>query len=426
MSHRKLKRVAVGLLCASAFVSGIGAPAAAQAAFDDPLFLVRPAPPKGKEPPAPPPVSRLEGPCGLAVDGAGNIYLSDYYHHAIDVFGPNIGPVYPFGYQSQIATNVDPIDGPCGLALDSANNLYVNDFHRAVIKNPTTFSAGSVLTGFPVDEEHPTGVAVDLATDNVYVDSRTFVGIYDATGVEIGAFGIGSLEDAYGLAVSGHSATKGFVYVPDAGDNTIKVFDPATLSGPTAPPLAVITGAGTPAGHFTSLRDSAIAVDDVTGEIYVADNLEPGAAERPETVVYVFDAAGAYEGRLKNSVIFGQPNGLAVDNSGGLNQSRVYVTSGNTEDAAIYVYPPGAATASAVPLSTASSPPGSAEAPAGAGVVIDTPSTAVTFVDGKPQSPSTSASAPAAPRTQSRKAHKHKQKQAKRRAGHRHAKRHHR
>jgi hypothetical protein len=56
---------------------------------------------------------------------------------------------------------------------------------------------------------------------------------------------------------------------------------------------------------------------------------------------------GAYEGCLKYNVVDGEPPGLAVDNSAQAIQGRVYVTSGNTELASVYAYPPGAATGAA-------------------------------------------------------------------------------
>src|SRR5262249_28681183 len=60
--------------------------------------------------------------------------------------------------------------------------------------------------------------------------------------------------------------------------------------------------------------------------------------------VYVFSSAGAYQGHLLFDVIDGFPTGLAVDNSGGATQGRVYVTTGNTHYGGIYVYSSGAAT----------------------------------------------------------------------------------
>jgi hypothetical protein len=349
-----VKRVLLAALCARGRALGAAAPA--HAAFDDPLFVFRPVPPPPPTfPPLPPPSDHLEGPCGLALDSNGNIYVSDYYHHAVDVFVPNPPSGYNWGYITQISGE-DPLDGPCGLALDAGNNLYVNNYHRNVVKfGPSpAFGSGTVIAGVGAEVEpaYPTGVAVSPGDGNVYVDSRTHFEIRLPNGTGVGAIGFGTLEDGYGIAVSGFVATKGYVYVPDAGDNTVKVYDPATISGPSGPPVATIDGAGTPAGHFTSLRNSAIAVDNETGEIYVVDDLTPRYTSHHEGVVYVFSAVGAYEGRLKYSVDLALPAGLAVDNSAGSTKGRVYVTSGNTERAAVYAYPPHAATNAAVPLSS--------------------------------------------------------------------------
>jgi hypothetical protein len=338
-------RIWLGTFCAvAAVLTGAGP---AQAAFDDPLFVLRPVPPPappGELPPPrlPPITGEFEDPCGIAVDGGGNVWVSDYYHHDVDLFGSNIGPVYPFGYQSQVA-KVAPQDGPCALAIDGGGNVYVNEFHRSVFR----LAGGEVITGAPVDEERPTGVAVDPASERLYVNDRDHVAVFATGGEELGEIGAGSLGNAFGLAVSGFPGTAGRIYVPDAGEDTVKIYEP-TLGETT--PVATIDGAGTPAGEFTSLHDSSVAVDNATGEVYVADNLQPLFDELPETVIYVFSSAGTYEGRLKYSVVFGLPAGLAVDNSASANQGRVYVTTDNTERSALYAYPPGAATSAAVPL----------------------------------------------------------------------------
>jgi DNA-binding beta-propeller fold protein YncE len=281
----------------------------------------------------------------VAVDSSGNFYLSDYYHHVIDVFRSSRG------YVSRL-TKVDPLDGPCALALDAAGNLYVNNFHRNVEKfTPSLFppASATIYTSAGIlDASHPTGVAVDPVTGNVYVNERNRIAAYGPTGTALAPIGAGgAIEDGYGLARSGFFATPGYLYVPDAATDTVKVFDPATDADN---PIAVLDGADTPNGHFASLRDAAIAVDNSSGEVYVTDNLQPEYAERPETVVYVFDSTGTYEGRLKFSIVNGVPPGLAVDNSPTVTQGRVYVTSGNTEAAVLYGYPPGAATSASVPL----------------------------------------------------------------------------
>jgi hypothetical protein len=359
-----INRAMLGVLCGAALLVGIGVPTA-QAAFDDPLFVVRPTPtpPPSDEapeppPPIPPPAGNLEGPCGLAVGASANLYVSNYYHHTIDLFGSNIGKKYPYGYVAQL-TGVDPLDGPCGLALDSSANLYVNNFHRNVVRIAAGFGATTVIAGAGagpgLEATRPTGVAVNKTSDDVYVDERTQVAVFDSSGAAKGIVGLGSLEDGYGLAVSEYPATAGLLYVPDAGSNTVKVYSPEPPE-PTTAPVAEIDGSDTPLGHFRSLRNSAVAVDNSTGEIYVADVLEPEFSELSETVIHVFDSAGGYEGRLKISIENALPPGLAVDNSGTATQGRVYVTSGNTELAAVYAYPAHAATSVAVPLPKPAAP----------------------------------------------------------------------
>src|SRR6185312_14360027 len=96
-------------------------PPVAGAAVGDPLFIYKPEPEPPAQPP-PPPASQFDGPCGLAVDAAGNVYISDYYHHAIDVYAA----LNKESFLTQ-RVNVDPLDGPCGLALGPAGNVYVND-----------------------------------------------------------------------------------------------------------------------------------------------------------------------------------------------------------------------------------------------------------------------------------------------------------
>ena len=363
-----MKRVLAIAICAAA---ALWVPAGAHAAFDDPLFFYTPQ--SGDLNPVPP-AGYLDGPCGLAVSSSGQIYASDYYHRAVDAFTPSNDPQKPNPkYVSQILTawsgaanpHTGPVDDPCGLALDSAGNLYLNDYHREVVRFPAPVSlAGAEVidTGDPTDASaNPTGVAVAPATDHAYVDDRTYVAEYDAAGSFVQTqIGEGSLDDGYGITVSGYGASSGYLYVPDAASDTVKVLTPP--SAPCSPRRR----SPVPPGGFGSLRDSAIAVDDATGEIYVADTLGPQLSEEPQAIVYVFSAAGAYEGRLKHNTIAAAPIGLAVDNSGGTGvedegeQGRVYVTSGNTERSSVIAYGPDSAGSqvAAAPQETEAPPPG--------------------------------------------------------------------
>jgi DNA-binding beta-propeller fold protein YncE len=380
----------------------------------DPLFVLQPDQKVPLPPPAPPilippPAGNFEGPCGLVVDAAANFYVADYYHHTVDVY--SVGG----GYLTQLAEE-DPLDGPCGLALDPAGNLYVNNYHRNVVRfgDLSGFGAGQIIAGAGADSTHPTGVAVDGA-GTAYVDARTRIASFDGAGLEGEAIGEGSLEDAYGLAVSGYPATAGYLYVPDAATNTIKVFDPATS---TTDPVEEIDGSETPLGRFTSLRDSAVAVDNARGTVYVVDDLTPEYTEGHEGVVYAFDSTGAYQGRLKYSIQTALPAGLAVDNSALASQGRVYVTSGYTELASVYAYAPGSAGTAAVPLQ------GSAAAPSSSAATASPPTPPSALAAVAPASVAAPASAPAAASSEEPAASPVLRAKAKRRHHHRAARRH--
>ncbi len=345
-----------------ALLACLAAGAAPARAASEPLYAWVPAPPpEGK--PEFPLDGYLNGPCGAAVDSTGDVYVSDRYHDAVDVFAPGGAGAPP-----EFLAQLHGVEEPCGLALDSTGRLYVNSFHRGVarytpspypvVKNATKYGVGTAIDPGPA-----TGVAVGLASGHVYVDRRTYVNEYDASGSFLRRIGEGTLEDGYGVAVSRYPGTAGYVYVADAAANTIEAFDPET---DPANPVQTIDGGEVPGGGFTSLRDSSVAVDDASGELYVLDDIQPAHASQPEAAVWVFHASGAYEGHLRYAAVNGAPSGLAVDNSTNTEelpnheivptQGRAYVTSGNTHPGGLYAYAPEAATVGS--LAAPSIPPG--------------------------------------------------------------------
>jgi DNA-binding beta-propeller fold protein YncE len=423
------------LAALSCILAGLFVSVPAQAAGSEPLFVFTPTPPKNP-PFLPPPLGFLEGPCGMGVDPAGRFYVSDYYHDTVDAYDQNadynskVPPVTgATGYLGQLGA-VDAIDGPCALAFDASAHLYVNDYHRAVKRYGAlgSFGAAQTITGATTPEgTHPTGVAVDPATGNVYVDQRTHVSVFDASGAPVVdeteplnpkplQIGNGPLKDGYGIAFSQYPGTSGYLYVPDAATNTIEVYDSAT---PDAAPVETIDGTETPEGKFVSLRDASIAVDRVTGEIYVVDDLQPQYTERPQAIVYVFNPDGSYEGHLKLLITWGMPSGLAVDNSETATQGRVYVTSGNTALGGIYAYGPGAATTAPIALPSAAPAPSDGGSGSAQGEEPPTPGTAATAVPQPAQSFGVAATgeavtSPATPRLRAAKAHRKARKKHRR------------
>jgi hypothetical protein len=298
----------------------------------------------------PPTEGEIEGACGVAISPKPSpeprfLYVSDYYHRAIHVF-----TVSGFYERSVVFGAHDPraplntLNAICGLAVDPSGNLFADELHQRVLFLP----GGERPAGEEqvIDAGDSTGIATDEAGD-LYVDDRTYVAVYDAPVFPGEAptvkIGLGSLGDAYGIAVDSKT---GRVYVPDAADETVKVFEPAVK---LAEPVATIDGPG--GEGFNSLADATVAIDESEndeeregeGHLLVVDNLEPGA-EEPEAAVYEFDSAGAFLGRLpsrdlgegRKGPVFGEPSGLTVNPITG----DLFVTTGNGEKSNLLKYGP--------------------------------------------------------------------------------------
>lgn len=264
------------------------------------------------------PEEEIEGACGAALSGE-TLYVSDYYHGLVESFSPEVkgsfGLQNPFRPSSFLTAGIPP-EGPCQLALGPGGALYANLWHQSVqrlLPSPQTF-----------DVANSTGVAVD-SEGKVYVNDRTYVNVYSSTGSLLLEVGKGNLKDAYGLAVFGEK-----LYVPDAGTNTIKVFE--ALSDPSKP-KQTITGAKTPQKAFVSLVDASVAIDPTNGHVLVLDNLQPGY-EHPHGVVDEFEANGTFLGQLKEQVIDGGPSGMVMDPESG----RLFVTSGDSEGSNVFAW----------------------------------------------------------------------------------------
>jgi hypothetical protein len=330
-----------------------------------------PPPTEGKTlNPVPPPEGQLEGPCGIAVSLPQNtLYVSDYYHRS--VYGYTLGG--EFGFEIHLpGTNpvfgVNTLDAVCQLAADSAGSLYANEWHQKVLRLKPTEQV--------FDEDESTGVAVDAA-GNVYANDRTYVAVYEPSGAplldegEPLRIGLGSLGDAYGLAVFA-----GRVYVLDAAEDTVKVYEPAT---DPLDPVLTIDGSATPRGSFISLVDGAVAIDPTNGHLLVLDNVKPGFVY-PEAAIYEFDSSGAFLGTVSGAPgtgsgpIHGEPSGLAVDPANG----HLYVSDGNSELSNVFAFGPYTASSSSLASPVEEGPP----SPSGAATTQALPATAASATAG--------------------------------------------
>ena len=245
--------------------------------------------------------ARLNYPYGVAVDGAGNLYIADPYNHRIrkvdstgtittiagtgeQGFGGDGGPAI----QAQL-------DAPSGVAVDEAGNLYIADWSNARIRKvdgtgTITTIAGTGEQGFggdggPAVQAHlnsPTGVGVD-GTGNLYiadqynnrirrVDSTGTITTIAGTG-ELGFGGDGGpaiqaeLGDPTGVAVDG----AGNLYIADQYNNRIRRVDSTgTITTIAGTGERGFSGDGGPASQAQLDDPTGVAVDGA-GTLYIAD-----------------------------------------------------------------------------------------------------------------------------------------------------------
>src|ERR1700722_17650832 len=115
-----------------------------------------------------------------------------------------------------------------GLAVDGEDDLYVhNTFHKDAI---VEFNAVGGLINPEVDEEVPTGVEVELSSNNVYVRHATNVHRLDASGVSLETLRAPGTPSFTGVAVNSSTLT---VYVADPADAAVDVFLPEAAGHPT-------------------------------------------------------------------------------------------------------------------------------------------------------------------------------------------------
>jgi hypothetical protein len=243
--------------------------------------------------------ARFFDPCGVAVDGAGNLYVADTYNSTIRKITPsgivttlagsagNTGSTNGFGSAARF-------NNPYGVAVDGAGNVYVADTYNSTIRKITPAGAVSTLAGlagnFGTTDGagpaarffFPLGVGVDTAT-NVYVADEDSQAIRRVTSAGV-ATTLAGLPGSFGSADgTGNGAqfyypsgiavdSAGILYVADQGNDTIRkgglAFGPPsillqpqsqTASTGARVSLSVTAGGSTPLNYQWSFNGTNIS-----------------------------------------------------------------------------------------------------------------------------------------------------------------------
>ncbi|HEV3072532.1 MAG TPA: NHL repeat-containing protein [Solirubrobacteraceae bacterium] len=162
-------------------------------------------------------------PCGVAVDPAGKVYVGHFSGH-VDRYIPVDGNPEHDVFSAQL----ESVGEICQVAADSTGNVYVDTWPSGPLRKYEPSQFGVVgPTGTEVDAT-AYAVAVDPTNDHLFVDHRTQIAEYEASGGAVGA-PFGELESSRGVAVDG---TSGDVYVSDRAAGKVDVF---AIPVPSAP-----------------------------------------------------------------------------------------------------------------------------------------------------------------------------------------------
>ena len=102
----------------------------------------------------------FKDPFGIAIDGAGNVYVADTYNDRIQKFNPDGGFITKFG---AFGTEPGLLSDPTGLAVNSTGKIYVADTlnNRIQVLKPSTVTTVSkaIIVGrkWALREQHTMG-----------------------------------------------------------------------------------------------------------------------------------------------------------------------------------------------------------------------------------------------------------------------------
>ncbi|MGO8756538.1 MAG: Ig-like domain repeat protein [Terracidiphilus sp.] len=311
--------------------------------------------------------AELYSPTSVAIDGAGNLYIADSEHNRIRMVSAATGEISTVAgtgtasYTGDgLAATAATLRTPSGIAIDGAGNLYIADTGNNAIRkvNAVTHDistvaglepgtagyggdgTGATTTGVLLDA--PQGVAVDAAGDIYIADtnnqvvrevSATTLDIETIAGEYYGPFGNGvggyngdgalatalTLNQPYAVAVD----PAGDVLIADTGNNRIREINATTLKISTVAGNGVAGETGDNALATEAELDGPAGIAlDAAGDLYIGDTQNSSIRKVNAGSGYISTLAVSGEEYLldtdsiANTVAVKGPQGLLVDSGG--------------------------------------------------------------------------------------------------------------
>lgn len=297
--------------------------------------------------------AKIYYPTYVTLDNYGNYYFTENIHHKVrrvsrcgiitTIAGTGTG-----GYNGDnIPATAAELNGPLGIAIDSAGNIYINDCSNNRIRKINSLGiittvCGTGTAGYGGDGSPATSAmingAADVACDrigNIYVSDHSnyrirkinnsgIISTYVGTGVS-GMSGDGGLADTAKIGPPGGLAcdTSGNLFFVD-GSNRIRKVDAATHIINTLAGTGSVgsTGDGGPATSAEFENPCAITTD-LAGNIYITDILAENV-RMVDTSGIIHTIAGtgmigfSGDGGPATTAELYYPEGVACDKAGNL------------------------------------------------------------------------------------------------------------
>jgi sugar lactone lactonase YvrE len=228
-------------------------------------------------------IARFNRPAGLAVDGAGNLYVADNANATIRMIRPSVSG----GQTNRVVATIAGLAGmhgsadgpgaaarfynPFGIAADVAGNLYATDYGSSTIRELTP------------------GVSAGQTNWTV----KTIAGSVGGFGSADGTGNAAQFYNPFGIAVDG----AGSLYVADAGNETIRKITPTHR--PLQPPV----------GAAGSRRETVRKI---------TPNVASGQIEWVVTTIAGSVGNSGSSDGIGDAALFSYPNGVAVNRGGAL------------------------------------------------------------------------------------------------------------
>jgi hypothetical protein len=239
--------------------------------------------------------AQFNTPTGVAVDGAGNVYVADQNNNLIRQVSPLgtnwiVTTIAGGARGSQNGTGASAqFSGPAGIAVDSSGNLYVADQFNSVIRTITLSGTNWVVS--------------------------TIAGTAGAPGKQNGANGSARFSSPTGVALDG----LGNIFVADEGNNAIRKITPSGANWIVSTIAGGTEGTNDGSGEAAQFNYPYGVAVDTGGRVFVADQfnntirlITPVGANWVVTTI----AGQAIAGRSNGSgasAQFDTPVGVTVD-----------------------------------------------------------------------------------------------------------------